>query len=320
MSDLTRPALDWLRQHHATISSDALVASGISLDQREHLVEAGLLVRLLDGAYGFAGAPQDELTRCAAVCTSRRHLVVAGPTAGRLWGVRRAPRDGLIHVIAPPASQPCRERWLRPYRTATLDDDEIVHRRDGIRLTCPSRTVVDLTRYEQDAELRSSIEHAIALQLVTPASLLRTAERLATPGRPWVRRFLCVLGCRPLGGAAESELELRLVDALVRRGVPDLERQVWADLPGFGRVRFDAAVPSIRWVVEVDGHPDHDSSSGNARDKRRDRSARADRWLTERVTRGDVEDRLSSTVEALFASVERRRLDVEALRRADRWP
>ena len=43
--------------------------------------------RVVDGAYAFGGVDADELARCAALCGSRPHLVVAGPTAGRLWGL-----------------------------------------------------------------------------------------------------------------------------------------------------------------------------------------------------------------------------------------
>ena len=64
-------------------------------------------------------------------------------------------------------------------------------------------------------------------------------ERLNTPGRPWVRRFLRVLTARVPGRSRESDWERRVCDGLVRRGVSDLESQVNEKLPGFGNVRFD---------------------------------------------------------------------------------
>ena len=138
MSRLGRPVVEWMRDHHATATTEALAACGVSPDQRRRLVESGVLDRLVDGAYSFAGTTPDELARCAAVCGSRPHLIVAGPTAGRLWEIRRSPRDGLVHVIAPPASQPCRAPWVKAYRTALVCDDEIVRRSDGIRLDIPA--------------------------------------------------------------------------------------------------------------------------------------------------------------------------------------
>ncbi len=90
------PSLDsritsWMRDHHATISSHALVAAGISIPQRDRLVAAGVIERVVDGAYRFVGARDDELARCAALCTSRPHLVVAGPTAGASGSSAAAP-------------------------------------------------------------------------------------------------------------------------------------------------------------------------------------------------------------------------------------
>jgi hypothetical protein len=192
----------------------------------------------------------------------------------------------LIHVIAPPHSHPCRAPWVRAYRTSLLAEEEIVRRDDGIRLTSPPRTVVDLTRYVDPLSLASVIEHVLAQQMSTVATLARTAGRLVSPGRPWVRRLLAVLEQRHPGAAAESEWELHVCNALVQRGVPGLERQVWRELPGYGRARFDIAIPELQWALEIDIHPDH-GLEGGAADKRRDRCARAIGWETERVGEGD---------------------------------
>jgi hypothetical protein len=319
MSSLDRHALTWLHDHHATISSEALRASGVTLDQRKHLVHSGLLERVVDGAYALGAVDIDELERCAALCTSRDQLVVAGPTAGRLWGLRRSPQDGLIHLIAPPHSHPCRAPWVRAYRTSLLAEEEIVRRDDGIRLTSPPRTVVDLTRYVDRLSLASVIEHVLAQQMSTVATLARTAGRLASPGRPWVRRFLAVLEQRHPGAAAESEWELRVCDALVQRGVPGLERQVWRELPGYGRARFDIAIPELQWALEIDIHPDH-GLEGGAADKRRDRCARTIGWETERVGEGDLVARFEATISALVQAIHRRRAQVDALRAAGVWP
>jgi len=106
MARLDRDVIEWMRRHHTTVTDQMLDAHGIGERRRRELVQDGLLERVVTGAYRFAGAEPDELMRCIALCTARPHLVIAGPTAGRAWGIRRSPRDGLIHVIAPPQSQP----------------------------------------------------------------------------------------------------------------------------------------------------------------------------------------------------------------------
>ena len=129
MPSIDQQSLAWLRTHHA----DHLHRSAAGLWRQPRPAQAprrgwdaapsrGRRVRLrrLATSTSWRGA-----LRCAR---SRPQLVVAGPTAGRLWQIRRSPRDGLIHVLAPPHSHPCREHWLRPYRTALIFDDEVVRR------------------------------------------------------------------------------------------------------------------------------------------------------------------------------------------------
>jgi hypothetical protein len=320
MTGLDRRVVDWLRSHHATVTNTTLDECDVSLDQRNRLVGAGTLSRVVDGAYVFDGVEIDEQGRCAALCTSRPHLVVAGPTAGRLWGIRRSPRDGLIHVLAPPRSHPCRAPWVRVYRTALIDEDDVVERADGIRLTSPARTCVDLSRYVAPPALASAIEHVLSAQLCTVDTLHETAARLATPGRPWARRFLRVLGSRAPGAPAESEPELRVTNALINRGVSDLRRQFRVRVPGYGPARFDGAIPELLWAVEVDVHPEHATGEGTANDKIRDRKARAVGWEIERVSELDLSLRFAETIEDLVASVQRRRDQVARLQVAGHWP
>ncbi len=183
MSGFDHRITSWMRDHHAVVSSGVLTGAGVSETQRRRLVEHGVLERVVHGAYRFRGVPDDELSRCVALCSSRPRLVVAGPTAGRIWGIRRSPRDQLVHVLAPPASNPCREPWVRVYRTALIDPGDIVHCRDGLRLTSPPRTLVDLARHLSSEALASAVESALHEQLCTLATMQRVARRPATPGR-----------------------------------------------------------------------------------------------------------------------------------------
>ena len=144
-----------------------------------------------------------------AACAHPSGLVIAGPTAGRLWGLRRMPKDGLIHVIAPPRSHPASVPWLQPYRTSMLDPADIAHRdAEGIHLTSPSRTAVDLTRWLNDDQLRSVIDQVEHDGMGLASTMRRVGESLDTPGRPWARRFLDVLADRA-GGTRASDGESR---------------------------------------------------------------------------------------------------------------
>jgi hypothetical protein len=318
LEHLDSQVLAWLRTHHSTVSSAVLEAAGVSVDQRERLVQRGVLQRVVNWSYHHTAVELDELGRCAAVCAARPDLIVAGPTAARVWMLRRSNCDEVVHVLAPPGSQPCRADWLVPYRTPLIFSEEIVVRPDGIRLTCPPRTVVDMARYLDDLALASLLEHAINLGYCTPATLRRTAMRMAARGRPWVRRFLRVLDARYRGAAAESEPELRVYAALRRRGVTDLVRQHPIMLPGYGRARFDMAIPELRWALEVDIHPEHRTTEGVANDNRRDDAADEIDWAVRRLAEGEL-SAFGATIDSVVHTIQRRRDAVARRIAADDW-
>lgn len=309
MNAFNEPVLKWTAGHHAVVATTDLERLGVSRSQRRKLVGDHLLEHVLDGAYRFPGLPDDELSRCVAACTRPSGLIVAGPTAGRLWGFRRMPHDRLVHVIAPPASNPSVEPWLRPYRTAMIDPLHVVERPDGIRLTAPARTMVDLSRHLSDVDLRSVIDQIESQGMATSQVLWTVAADLATPGRPWARRVLRMLDLRPQQGVPESHWESRVVAALMARGIRDLSPQRCLDVPGWGSIRLDAAVDRIRWGVEVDVFPTHFTESGGSRDRERDLSCDAIGWRVSRVARPALQQDFDLAIDRLMNVFERRCLE-----------
>jgi len=321
MSRLDRPALRWLQGHHQAIASAEFAPLGVSLPQRERMVTNGQIKRVLKGAYVAGSAVPDEVMLQTALCLAHPELVISGPSAGRHWGLRFMPDDGLVHAIAPPASHPCNEPWVKPYRTALLDPEDVVELADGRRITSPPRTTVDLTRYVSASTLASIIEHVMSLGYCSDAGLHRCAERLDTPGRPWARRFLRVLAGRLPGLPSESAGELNVLREFVRRGVHDLVRQHPEELPGYGRARFDLAIPELRWAFEADLHPSHWTPEGIARDQARDAAAATIGWVTRRggPVRLSREHRARSIDDAV-AEITRRREEVAQRAAAGLWP
>jgi very-short-patch-repair endonuclease len=313
MAAIPRELLAWTANHHTTITSAGIRASGVSAAQQKRLVTAGVLERISNGVYRFAGAPIDMLAKCVAASAHPSGLVIASVTAGRLWTVRRMPNDQYVCVIAPPASHPIGAPWLRAYRTSLLDPNDIVRRADGIVLTSPSRTAVDLTRALANDDLRSVIDQIEQRRMGTAESMRRIAESLNTPGRPWARRFLEVLEQRPGGGARESHGESRVVSALFQRGVSDLTSQRWLTVPGWGNIRLDAAVDRIKWGIEIDGHPEHFTEAGATRDRERDLACEADGWRISRVTGLSLDRHFGTTIDRLMAVYWRRCAEVEGV-------
>jgi hypothetical protein len=306
MNALNKAVLEWTAKHHAVVTDAELTRMGVSRSQRRQLVEDQILERVLDGAYRFPGLTHDELGRCVAACSRPGGLIVAGPTAGRLAGYRRMPRDGLVHVIGPPASNPSVEKWLRVYRTAMIDPLHVVERADGIRVTCPERTILDLSRHLSDFDLRSVIDHVESEGMATSQAIRQVAADLATPGRPWARRVLRMLDLRPQHGVPESHWESRVVAALVERGIRDLRPQRWLDVPGWGSVRLDASVDRIRWGVEVDVYFTHFTEEGGSKDRERDVACDGIGWRISRVARPALQRDFNLAIDGLMKVFEQR--------------
>ena len=310
MATLSSSAHALLAHQHGVASTQQLLDAGMSMRRLQRLQHDGGLELVLRGAYRTPSAPVTELSQCAAVCSARPDVAIAGPTAGRLWGFRRLPPDQRIHVLAPPASNPAIARWVVPYRTAARHDHDIIERNDGIRITSRQRTALDLARWLGPDDLLSVIEQAAHDGRLADDDFLEVAADWLSPRRPWARAFLQALDRRLPGGPAESHPEVRVADALSSAGVIGLVRQHRIDLPGHGEIRFDLAIPGLRWAIEVDLHPRHRETMGIAADARRDRAAGTVGWTTTRITKSQYDERFNETIAevASFHADLRRRL------------
>ncbi|HSP29504.1 MAG TPA: type IV toxin-antitoxin system AbiEi family antitoxin domain-containing protein [Ilumatobacteraceae bacterium] len=296
MARLNPAAHAVLARQHGVASTQQLLDSGLSRRQLHRLQQHGGLELVLRGAYRTPSAPVTELSQCAAVCSARPDLAIAGPTAGRLWGFRRLPPDRRIHVIAPRASNPAIARWVVPYRTDARHEHDVIERDDGIRVTSRARTALDLARWLGPDDLLSVIEQVAKDGRVGDDEFLAVAADWLSPRRPWARAFLQALDRRLPGGPAESHPEVRVAEALGHAGVRGLVRQHRIHLPGHGDIRFDLAIPELRWAVEVDLHPRHRETMGLASDARRDRAAGTAGWNTSRITKTQYDDRFNETI------------------------
>lgn len=307
MSLFTPEALRHFATHHGIATFDTLIESGMSRHVIDRLQRAGNLLAVLPGTYRLPAVPFDEPARCVAMCAAHPEVAIAGPTAGRLWGFRRIPRDLRVHVLAPPHSHPTNAAWVAAYRTAAVHPEDVEARPDGIVLTSRARTALDLARYVGREDLSSIVEQAIADGGLTVDDLRRTAVDWISPRRPWLRVFLELLDRRLPGGPAESHGEVVLGDALRAAGVRGLVRQFQIDLPGYGPARFDLAVPAAAWAIEIDLFPTHREPVGRRNDRWRDEAAARIGWTVSRVSPDDFGAALDATVHRLRALYDARR-------------
>jgi very-short-patch-repair endonuclease len=297
VTHLSTAAHDRLAEQHGVVSVGQLIEAGFTHDGIKRLESVGSLRLVLRGVYRSPSTPWDELQRCAAICLTRPDVAIGGPTAGRLWESRCLPKDRRIHIVAPPASNPAIAPWVVAYRTQAIHPHDVVDLGAGIRVTSRARTALDLARWLSDSELRSVIEQAMHDGRLSADDMRRVAVDWISPQRPWLSRFLRLLDDRVAGGPAESHPEVEFAIALRRHGVRGIVRQHQVILPDYGRVRFDLAIPSLRWAIELDIHPRHRETAGRRADRKRDQAATSEGWLVTRIDRDEYELGFADAVE-----------------------
>jgi very-short-patch-repair endonuclease len=187
---------------------------------------------------------------------------VSHESAAWLWDVRARPPDGSpVDVTVVGRDRP-RRPGIRGHRARRLEaaDVGVV---EGVPVTSPLRTLVDLARALGGRELERMAARAERLGLVTRAELESALERHR--GRRGLAALRAVV--RDHGGPAftRSELEELFLAALRRVRLP--APRVNAMVAGY---EVDFHWPRARLVVELDGFAFHGRRYGFENDRRRD--------------------------------------------------
>jgi hypothetical protein len=257
------------------------------------------------------GMPRTLERRCIALCLQHPSGYVTGPTAGVLLGRRRMPRFSEIVFGAPHGLRLDLPAGVRLRQTTVLPDRHVRRLDNGLVVANWARLAFDLAADLAPLDLLSVIDQMINDGHTDLAELASVGRLLCARGRSGSKEFGAVLLQRGGRAAAESHPELRVLDGLLRRGVPVVPQVRHLELPNGDRIRIDMAVEEVRWAVEIDVHPDHALLFGT-KDKRRDRQLHLIDWQVDRVTPLDlldlhgIVDELESLYRARVAALRRR--------------
>jgi hypothetical protein len=238
------------------------------------LVERGLVREVVRGVYVAAQVPDTIECRLAALrLVLPADAVVTDRTASWLHGVDALPRSA-VHV-APDLQVFSRadSRVRRPgvhSGIRMLGPDDVLTL-DGVRVTTPLRTALDLGRLlpRYDAIAALDAFRAWGLELGEMEAQLDRFRGFR--GVVQLRELVPLSDPRPESGA-ESALRLHWLDA----GLSAPQPQFWVyDELGTAVYRIDLALPEVRYAAEFQGERFH------LTDAQRDRDARRTAWLRE---------------------------------------
>jgi very-short-patch-repair endonuclease len=252
--------LSLARRQHGVVTRRQLIRAGLSDDVVSVRLARGQLTRLYRGVFQvglFAPLHAREMAACLAC---GRGAFVGGHTAAVLWKV--LPPDEAARPVDILLRYGIRiHPGINARRVASLRHNEVT-KLDGIPITTPARTLLDLAATASPRELERALSAALALRLTTRTQLQELLKRVrGRRGTPALRAWLT----EQVPALTRSEAEERLL-ALIRKArlpEPDLNVRV----AGF---EVDFYWPKQQLVAEVDGFALHAAADAFENDRSRD--------------------------------------------------
>lgn len=279
------------------ITRAQLLELGYSRHAIQHRIATGRLHRLWRGVYavGRAGVTRRGVWK-AAVLASGPAAALSHESAAALWRIL-PDAEAAIHVSVPEGVTR-RQPGIRAHRRSSLAASEIVER-EGIRVTCPATTLVDIAASQPSPALERAVNDADKHELIDPEAL-RDALDLLPPraGGPALRTLLD----RRTFVLTDSELERRFLPLARRAGLGNPTTGAYVN--GF---RVDFHWPHLGLVVETDGLRYHRTPAQQARDRLRDQMHVTAGLTVLRFTHGQVRyepKRVEATLTAVRARLE----------------
>jgi hypothetical protein len=168
-----------------------------------------------------------------------------------------------------------------------LPSDEVTSV-DGIPVTSPPRTLLDLAAVLSAHALERAVEQTEVLRLTDSLSLDDLLARHPKCHGAMSLRGILAEG-RVGSTVTRSELEDRFLAFLDRHGLP--RPQVNAGIEVRGRwMECDCVWRSHRLIVELDGRDTHGTTAAFERDRARDRALHAGGWRVVRITWRQLHD------------------------------
>jgi predicted transcriptional regulator of viral defense system len=281
MGDFDRRAAELAAANHSIITLREFEALGGSARGAQRRVTGGRWEQLAPGVYRIAGVRWTYNAEVfAAVRAAGPGAVASHLCAARLHGIGFSQASPELSI---PRGRRRRSETIRVHTSTDLDRCD-VRRVDGIPVTDPSRTLLDVGRYLRAPALRRAVEAARRADLVTWETLTHTLAAHARQGRHGIRRLREVISLGLLTeGVTDTDSEMIALSLIREHGHPDpvLHHRV-RDAEGELVAELDLAYPARKAAIEIDGTV-HLDPAVRRKDEARDHHLRRLGWTIRRV-------------------------------------
>jgi hypothetical protein len=159
--------------------------SGMSRSSISWRVASGAWVRVLPRVYRLASTPESWQQKAGAACLwAGEETALSHQAAAHLWGFEGF-RDCPVHVMTHKSLRAAAP-WLVIHRVARLTPFDTT-RKDGLPVTTPSRTLLDLGAVCDEESVDIAIDSALRAGFV---SMRRSERQLEVTGRKGMSRDL----------------------------------------------------------------------------------------------------------------------------------
>jgi hypothetical protein len=270
------------RRQHGVVSTAQLAALGVSQRAVSHRVAAGRLYRLRQGVYAVGHTVLTPRGRwMAAVLAAGPGAALSHASAAALWELRRSAATGVDVSVTGRAGR-TKRRGLRVHRPRTLEQSEVTTQ-DGIPVTTPARTILDLAATLQPHRLERLLDQAEILELADYPALDAIAR--AHPGHRGAKRLRGTVARYEAGATLKrSDIERLFLRVCEDHGLPSPSVN---HSPAGHEVDFLFA--EHRLIVEADSWRFHKTRQAFERDRRRDAMHLQAGYRTVRVTDRQLE-------------------------------
>jgi very-short-patch-repair endonuclease len=249
-------------RQHGVVARAQLLEAGMPAHVVDHRVRRRRLLPLYRGVYRVGPVPGPLERQMAAVLACGSSALLLDEAAAGVWRFpfeRDAGGDmdvGVVGAVRAPGP------GVRVHRLTRLGADErTVH--NGVPITTPARTVLDLAAHLGSADLERVLAHGVSERILDPGDVAALVAR--HPTRPGTRMLRALLRDPGRIALTRSEAEARFLALVRNAGIPEPEtnRRV-------GGFEVDVLWRRARLIVEIDGFAYHGSATAFERDRRRD--------------------------------------------------
>jgi very-short-patch-repair endonuclease len=241
---------------------DQLVRAGVPAHIIEYALKSGRFKLLYRGVYQVGPVLAAWGRELAAVLACGAGALLSHRSAAVFWAMLPPDPDDDVDVSMTGALRG-RQPGIRAHRAGAGMSrwDRTV--REGIPVTTPARTLLDLAATASSGDLRRAFDNAEQARLVTVAAVRKLIAR--HPGRRGVARLAALLPDAGHHHLTRSQLERTFLRLLRRYGLPAPRTNVRV-----GGVLVDCYWADLRLIAELDGHRVHGARRAFEADRSRD--------------------------------------------------